>query len=73
MQMLTGRRIAAVSGTLDLAAKPDCRGTDFHDPGGWGLMRLDNGVMVTIDGSDYATMPYRVTVSGTLAARSPAR
>ena len=34
--MVTGRRVEAVSGTLDLAGKLDCRGPAFQDPGGWG-------------------------------------
>jgi predicted dehydrogenase len=39
--MITGRRVAAVSATLDLSAKADCRGAEFYDPGGFGWMRLD--------------------------------
>ena len=55
--MLTGRKIEAVSATLDLAGKPDCRGPAFRDPGGWGVIRLQGGVMVTVDAGDYATVP----------------
>ena len=62
--MLTGRRVEAVSATLDQAGKPDCRGAAFRDPGGWGFLRLDNGVMVCIDAADYATTPYRFIVNG---------
>ena len=55
--MLTGRKIEAVSGTLDLAGKPDCRGPAFRDPGGWGVVRLEGGVMVMVDAGDYAAVP----------------
>ena len=69
--MLTGSQIEAVSGTLDLAGKPDCRGPEFQDPGGWGIMRLTNGAMVTVDAADFATTPYLTTINGTLGqARS---
>ena len=36
LYMLTGLKVEAVSATLDLAGKPDCRGSDFADPGGGG-------------------------------------
>ena len=63
--MLTGRKIEAVSATLDLAGKPDCRGPEFSDPGGWGVIRLEGGVMVTVDAGDYATVPGQITLNGT--------
>ena len=37
---VAGRRVEAVSATLDLAGKPDARGPQFADPGGWGTMRF---------------------------------
>lgn len=64
--LLTGRRIEAVSATLDLSGKPDCRGPQFHDPGGWGMLCLDGGLMVTFDAADYAKVPGRLTLNGTL-------
>ena len=63
--MITGRRVEAVSGTLDLAGKPDCRGSDFQDPGGWGLMRLEGGLITTVDASDYARVPMFIALNGT--------
>lgn len=63
--MLTGRTPVAVSGTLDLSHRPDCRGTQFDDPGGWGVIRLEDGCMVTVDAADYATCPMVIELSGT--------
>ncbi len=63
--MLTGRKIEAVSGTLDLAGKPDCRGPAFRDPGGWGVLKLGGGIMVTVDAGDYAAVPGQITLNGT--------
>lgn len=63
--MLTGRRVKSVSATLDLAGKPDCRGSQFSDPGGWGVLRMDDGLMVTMDAADYGKMPARITLNGT--------
>lgn len=65
IEMLTGRSIEAVSGTLDPAARPDCRGPLYRDPGGWGLLRLVGGLMVTVDGADRATVPGRIILNGT--------
>ena len=62
--MLTGRKIEAISATLDLAGKPDCRGPDFRDPGGWGIIKLEGGIMVTVDAGDYATVPGQIILNG---------
>ena len=63
--MVTGRRVAAVSGTLDLTGRPDCRGAQFRDPGGWGVMRLEDGPMVLVDASDAAEVPLSMVINGT--------
>jgi predicted dehydrogenase len=64
IRMVTGRRFEAVSATLDLADKPDCRGSEFADPGGWGTMRLEGGLMVTVDATDYSKAPWDIRVNG---------
>jgi predicted dehydrogenase len=64
--MLTGRAVRAVSGTLDLTGRPDCRGPQFRDPGGWGLLRLHGGLIATVDAADEGQMPGRVILNGTL-------
>ena len=63
--MLSGQAPAAVSGTLDLSDHPDCRGGDFDDPGGWGLIRLENGCMVTVDAANRAKCPMTIEIQGT--------
>jgi predicted dehydrogenase len=63
--MVTGRRVEAVSGMLDLAGKPDCRGTDFSDPGGWGMLRLQGGLVATVDAADYGAVPMVIAFNGT--------
>jgi predicted dehydrogenase len=65
-RMLTGLEVRAVSGSQDLSARPDCRGGDFQDPGGWGLLRMDDGLIVTVDAADYAAVPATRTLNGTL-------
>lgn len=62
--MLTGREVRAVSATLDLSGRPDCRGPQFRDPGAWGMMRLDDGLIVTVDAADYAKVPGRIILNG---------
>ena len=62
--MLTGKAVQAVSATLDLSRKPDCRGPEFRDPGAWGMMRLDGGLMVTVDAADYAKAPAQIILNG---------
>ncbi len=66
LAMLTSRRIQAVSATLDLAGKPDCRGSDFQDPGGWGTVRLDGGLMGTVNAPDFVKgQPFHTEIVGT--------
>lgn len=62
--MLTSRRAEAASGCLDLAGRPDCRGPQFRDPGGWGMIRLEDQVMVTFDAADYASVAPAIQVNG---------
>jgi predicted dehydrogenase len=70
IHMITGLKTVAVSGTLDQSLKPDCRGSVFQDPGGWGLIRLEGGCMVTVDAADYAKGPMVIDVYGTLGTAS---
>lgn len=62
--MLTGRRVEAVSATLDSARRPDCRGPQFQDPGGWGMLRLTGGLVATFDAADHGTVPGTITLNG---------
>ena len=76
VQMATGLPVTAVSGTLDLSGKSDCRGAAFADPGGWGLLRLGRDLpaaagaprgdlICTVDAADYGTAPMRHRFHGT--------
>jgi predicted dehydrogenase len=62
--MLTGRNVEAVSGTLDLSEKADCRGAEFSDPGGWGVMRLSGGLMATVDAANHGNGPIQTIIYG---------
>ncbi len=63
---LLDRRPDAVSGTLDPFVPPDCRGPGFHDPGGWGIVRLDGGVRVHVDAAARVRLPFGFRVFGSL-------
>ncbi len=64
--MVAGRNVCAVSGTLDLSLKPDCRGAQFRDPGGFGWLRLDGGLMAAVDAADFGTGAAHVILNGKL-------
>ncbi len=64
--MLTNRRVLAVSATLDLTGRPDCRGSEFRDPGGWAMLRFDGGLMGHVHAPDNPTGPVEIVVQGTL-------
>lgn len=63
--LLTGQTVRGVSATLDLAGRPDCRGPEFRDPGGWALLRLDAGLVVHVHAPDYSNSPAEVILHGT--------
>lgn len=65
LRLVTSREVVAVSGTLDPAGRPDCRGASFHDPGGWGVLRMEGGLHVTVDASDAGRVPPRIELNGT--------
>jgi len=65
LRMISSQRIVAVSGTLDTAGRPDCRGETFEDPGGWGVLRFETGLMVTVDAADYGWRESCLMVAGT--------
>ena len=76
VQMITGLPVTGVSGTLDLSGRPDCRGEEFHDPGGWGVLRLRRDLPhsseapagdlhCVVDAADYGATPMRLRFHGT--------
>ena len=67
LQMLTCRKVEAVTARLDLAGKPDCRGPDFSDPGGWGMIRFKGGLVGLVDAPDYGFVEAGISVVGTEA------
>ncbi|MDP7205672.1 MAG: Gfo/Idh/MocA family oxidoreductase [Pirellulaceae bacterium] len=62
--MLASRRVEAASAMLDLSARPDCRGSAFQDPGGWGMLRMEGGLIATFDAADFASVPFSILVNG---------
>lgn len=64
--MLVGRRVEAVSAALDPSRRPDCRGAAFQDPGGWGLLRYEGGLVGTFDAPDYSRVPATIALNGSL-------
>jgi predicted dehydrogenase len=65
VRMVTGREVEAVSASLDPSRAPDCRGPDFRDPGGWGVLRLDGGIPVVFSAPSDSSAPPRLAVVGT--------
>lgn len=64
--LVLGRKPQAVSATLDLSPKPDCRGAEFNDPGGFGWIRFEGGLMVSVDAANHATKAPQIAINGTL-------
>lgn len=63
--MVADRKVCAVSGTLDLTEKADCRGAEFHDPGGFGWLRLEGGLMASVDAPNYGPKRVGIIIRGT--------
>jgi predicted dehydrogenase len=65
--MLAGRQVEAASALLDLSGRPDCRGPAFQDPGGWGMLRMEGGLVTTFDAADFASVPASIVINGSEA------
>ena len=63
-RMLLGTDPVAVSGRLDPTVLPDCRGPQFRDPGGWGIVEFSEGVKAYVHAAAEATAPIRVCIVG---------
>ena len=66
LRMLLGTEAEAVSGTLDPEVGPDCRGAEFHDPGGWGVVSFAGGLKAFIHGAQASSLPLVIRVAGAL-------
>ena len=47
-----------VTGTIDKMGTPSVRGPQFRDPGGWGVVRYENGARGFIDTGEDTGVPY---------------
>ena len=64
IRYLTGLDPAAVSGQLDRTGSPDCRGEEYSDPGGWGVVMMERGVKLFVDATEARTLPWLIRVVG---------
>jgi predicted dehydrogenase len=60
LHLVMSERVVAVSGTLDRSGTPDCRGAEYRDPGGWGVVTFASGVHAHIEAAE--TLPPGVGV-----------
>ena len=67
LRMVTGQEVEAVSGVLDLSGRQDCRGPEFQDPGGWGMLHMSAGTIALLDAPDYGETPIQFLFDGTEA------
>lgn len=65
IRLLLGTDPVAVSGRLDPVVPADCRGPNFHDPGGWGVIEFPDRVKVYVDATSDAGVPLAIQVTGT--------
>ena len=66
LRMLLGAEAQAVSGTLDPVLYSDCRGPQYRDPAGWGILAFCTGAKAFINAPQAAKLPLMVRVVGSL-------
>jgi len=66
LRMLLGADATHVSSTLDPDVVPDCRGPQYRDPGGWGIVTFASGVRAFIEAPQTAKLPMVMRVVGSL-------
>jgi len=54
LHRVLGEYACAVSGTLDTTGAPDCRGPQYRDPGGWGVIAFPSGLHGFVEASETA-------------------
>lgn len=64
VRYLTGLEPTQALAYLDHTGTPDPRGPQFHDPGGTGIVLLDNGARVLIDGMEDLRCPVEFEILG---------
>ncbi|MGC9065201.1 MAG: Gfo/Idh/MocA family protein [Candidatus Ratteibacteria bacterium] len=64
LRMITGQEPLAVSGSLDPVLYPDCRGPQYKDFGGWGIILFSSGMRAFIDAPQAGLFPLVVRVTG---------
>lgn len=64
LRMLINADVVSVSGSLDPLLYPDCRGPQYRDPGGWGVIAFSNGARAFIDSAQAAKFPLFVRIAG---------
>jgi len=70
LRMLLGSEACAVSGSLDPVLAPDCRGTQYRDPGGWGIVAFAGGVRAFVDAPQSAKLPLAMRIVGSVGQLS---
>jgi len=66
LHMLLDDRATEVSGVLDPELGRDCRGSEFSDPGGWGVVSYAKGAKAFIHAPQNAKLPLGVRIAGSL-------
>jgi predicted dehydrogenase len=64
--LLTGAKPTGVSGVLDPVVGKDCRGAQFYDPGGWGVVSFSDGINAYIHAPLAGSIPLVARVVGSL-------
>jgi predicted dehydrogenase len=58
MNFYLDSRPVEVTGAIDRAGTPSVRGPQFRDPGGWGIVRYENGARGFLDTCEDTGVPY---------------
>ena len=65
-RQLTGQEPASVFCVLDRTGTPNPHGTEFVDPGGYGIIALQDGTRVFFDQSEDTRVPMAIEIVGSL-------
>ncbi len=64
LRMLLEAEPVAISGKLDPFLSPDCRGSQYKDPGGWGIIEFSNGIKTFVSAPQSAKFPLMMKFIG---------
>ena len=62
LRLMLDREAVAVTGQVNDTGRPDCRGSQYRDPGGWGVIEFEDGIRGLVDAAESISSPFPMEI-----------